>query len=76
MSPSLGREWIEILQLMILLIISMSPSLGREWIEIYFLSLFAGYNLSPSLGREWIEIINLGAPNIADAVSLLGEGVD
>ena len=34
MSPSLGREWIEIFYLARTFARTLSPSLGREWIEI------------------------------------------
>ena len=57
MSPSLGREWIEILQMYNLLTRDKSPSLGREWIEISLeAQLLSIMFTSPSLGREWIEM--------------------
>ena len=56
-SPSLGREWIEIIFVECYIYDVPSPSLGREWIEILgWLMPYTMYAPSPSLGREWIEI--------------------
>ena len=33
-SPSMRREWIEILVLIALIVAAMSPSMRREWIEM------------------------------------------
>ena len=55
-SPSLGREWIEIVMIGVRNGSSRSPSLGREWIEMKCNPHTLNPLPSPSLGREWIEI--------------------
>ena len=39
-SPSMRREWIEILLLIIEPVLLQSPSMRREWIEILYKLLF------------------------------------
>ena len=57
-SPSMRREWIEILSEIKLYPKSLSPSMRREWIEMRFLvRRIAPQYASPSMRREWIEMI-------------------
>ena len=76
-SPSMRREWIEILYLTFNSTQNTSPSMRREWIEIDTYKLIVlRCDLSPSMRREWIEIfLGFGLfPNLC--VSLHAEGVD
>ena len=76
-SPSLGREWIEMVVWLLYLFINLVSLLGEgvDWNgliikgEIYTAE-------SPSLGREWIEIEFFRKSHKRAEVSLLGEGVD
>ena len=56
-SPSMRREWIEILLAEGLISQCRSPSMRREWIEMTVARLLAFPQPSPSMRREWIEII-------------------
>ena len=61
-SPSMRREWIEIVGLCCALSASgsPSPSMRREWIEILqVVRRLTPRRLSPSMRREWIEIMFL-----------------
>ena len=56
-SPSMRREWIEILtQTVTGQVKRGSPSMRREWIEIKSHSPIRSCSESPSMRREWIEI--------------------
>ena len=56
-SPSMRREWIEMLSPTTHAASLPSPSMRREWIEILFLRhCFCPVGLSPSMRREWIEM--------------------
>ena len=55
-SPSMRREWIEILLESLKEGYTMSPSMRREWIEIMFKWENLPESMSPSMRREWIEI--------------------
>ena len=59
MSPSMRREWIEMLCLRPSKMGTVSPSMRREWIEIAQPGRRGSAALrSPSMRREWIEISN------------------
>ena len=59
MSPSMRREWIEMLCLRPSNMGTVSPSMRREWIEIAQPGRRGSAALrSPSMRREWIEISN------------------
>ena len=75
-SPSMRREWIEIVQNPCISTAVASPSMRREWIEIACSSESERQQLSPSMRREWIEIPCRVFNYIADIVSLHAEGVD
>ena len=55
-SPSMRREWIEIIFFILSLLFFRSPSMRREWIEILLQLRMGECDLSPSMRREWIEI--------------------
>ncbi len=57
-SPSMRREWIEIIAVTVgIAFLQRSPSMRREWIEILIHDYFFAKTLeSPSMRREWIEI--------------------
>ena len=55
-SPSMRREWIEMILFCILSIRYMSPSMRREWIEMILFCILSIRYMSPSMRREWIEI--------------------
>ena len=76
-SPSMRREWIEILDMVSTYFrMRTSPSMRREWIEIIGALCKLSNYMSPSMRREWIEIPE--SPDIAHPVivSLHAEGVD
>ena len=59
MSPSMRREWIEMLCRRPSKMGTVSPSMRREWIEIAQPGRRGSAALrSPSMRREWIEISN------------------
>ena len=55
-SPSMRREWIEIILKKNGEEREMSPSMRREWIEISNIRVSIFNFKSPSMRREWIEI--------------------
>ena len=56
-SPSMRREWIEIIIKILWSKQPESPSMRREWIEIVRVSISTrSFLRSPSMRREWIEI--------------------
>ena len=55
-SPSMRREWIEIVQCVHMQPVYGSPSMRREWIEIAMLADETYTAESPSMRREWIEM--------------------
>ena len=76
-SPSLGREWIEILiYLNVIYFDSGLPPWGGSGLKSVRFNPIKTCNKSPSLGREWIEIILVILSILVIVVSLLGEGVD
>ena len=77
-SPSMRREWIEILSCVASWIKkSGSPSMRREWIEMFCTGFVeVADKASPSMRREWIEIKAAIQFLIAPVVSLHAEGVD
>ena len=75
-SPSVWREWIEILCRMALVSCLMSPSVWREWIEMSLYCRVSAFLLSPSVWREWIEIDYIKSIDYSNYVSLRVEGVD
>ena len=59
MSPSMRREWIEMLCLRPSKMGTVSPSMRREWIEMLVTATSSIVrSASPSMRREWIEISN------------------
>ena len=76
-SPSMRREWIEILppghpqkdQI-------WSPSMRREWIEMFRSFADGCGRWSPSMRREWIEMVLHPSWMRSEWVSLHAEGVD
>ena len=56
-SPSMRREWIEMICLRKHFLIFLSPSMRREWIEMICLRKHFLIFLSPSMRREWIEML-------------------
>ena len=57
MSPSIRREWIEMIDFKVLPKICWSPSIRREWIEMTVSKTIGGFHgKSPSIRREWIEM--------------------
>ena len=76
-SPSLGREWIEIVVSCSLFVCFKSPSLGREWIEIQHETSVNGFLTGlPPWGGSGLKSMILLYHCIQYIVSLLGEGVD
>ena len=76
-SPSMRREWIEILFWLLLVKFRQSPSMRREWIEICKMVVDITTGRSPSMRREWIEIRRYRRyPTLSILVSLHAEGVD
>ena len=76
-SPSMRREWIEIILRFFSLFFVSSPSMRREWIEIplgVVEMIFC--RQSPSMRREWIEMRCGESGKILRRVSLHAEGVD
>ena len=59
-SPSMRREWIEMLSIAAKTTDeSLSPSMRREWIEILNdFTLGNWIRVSPSMRREWIEMVH------------------
>ena len=58
LSPSMRREWIEMILSGFKIAMIMSPSMRREWIEISLdLSICFSPFSSPSMRREWIEML-------------------
>ena len=55
-SPSVWREWIEILGSHCRFLRIPSPSVWREWIEINIGFPQCSHKRSPSVWREWIEM--------------------
>ena len=55
-SPSMRREWIEIIDNKTFGMIERSPSMRREWIEIAIYHTVRHRCRSPSMRREWIEM--------------------
>ena len=60
-SPSMRREWIEIISHKHMICIQLSPSMRREWIEIHIIKILVKENPSPSMRREWIEMLIVNA---------------
>ena len=56
-SPSMRREWIEIMETVYLCLDGESPSMRREWIEMADRGAGNTTVESPSMRREWIEIL-------------------
>ena len=54
MSPSLGREWVEIFSAFAKTITAASPSLGREWVEMGDLAAIVSKGLAVSLLGEGV----------------------
>ena len=75
-SPSVWREWIEMLRKLAVLLILQSPSVWREWIEMSEMTDGDLNMLSPSVWREWIEMPQRVALPTRHLVSLRVEGVD
>ena len=75
-SPSMRREWIEMVFTVPDTDPALSPSMRREWIEISSLSGTFTPRTSPSMRREWIEIEKSSKPDAHSLVSLHAEGVD
>ena len=77
LSPSMRREWIEMIPPRSETgTLQMSPSMRREWIEIPFRKFQQRIFVSPSMRREWIEIPNADRLPHSRFVSLHAEGVD
>ena len=75
-SPSMRREWLEMVLVLSTAFFTASPSMRREWIEIQR-SLKAPKTIaSPSMRREWIEIFVRIPIRRTTMVSLHAEGVD
>ena len=55
-SPSVWREWIEMISEEECDSNISSPSVWREWIEMDNYEDYADTEMSPSVWREWIEI--------------------
>ena len=76
-SPSMRREWIEMLMLCLSDLRLASPSMRREWIEMVGGTYSNGSDeRSPSMRREWIEIASWLSGSDCSLVSLHAEGVD
>ena len=57
-SPSMRREWIEMIANHLqITIFQQSPSMRREWIEMNDFKSYSIDELSPSMRREWIEMM-------------------
>ena len=66
-SPSVWREWIEMLRKLAVLLILQSPSVWREWIEMSEMTDGDLNMLSPSVWREWIEMVALATLLVKNA---------
>ena len=76
-SPSMRREWIEMLSPAVPTLANESPSMRREWIEMTDTGQFLFHQRqSPSMRREWIEIKPFTLKLYSKNVSLHAEGVD
>ncbi len=66
-SPSVWREWIEMLRKLAVLLILQSPSVWREWIEMLRKLAVLLILQSPSVWREWIEMVALATLLVKNA---------
>ena len=77
LSPSLGREWIEIsISETEIIPAERLPPWGGSGLKSVTETERESETSSPSLGREWIEIHEYSDRSDRVIVSLLGEGVD
>ena len=76
-SPSMRREWIEMIASGASLIGMASPSMRREWIEIRFFAVKSIIQTGlPPCGGSGLKSLDGLAESINETVSLHAEGVD